>query len=129
MGLLDKGRAWSNRLTKSESVYIRYVRDGKEIATFLARPTPPANMVTEKSSMVISRDERDFLVSREDMKDYAGRYFLPEKGDRIVQNLYGTEKTFIVGTKNNEDHFVFRDGGETSIRIHAVLWDEQDRYE
>jgi len=121
MGLLDKGREWANRKTKNEKVQVWYYRNGKEIASFLAGATPPTSPITERASMVISRDERDFIVSREDLKNYGGMYFLPEEGDQIIQDLYGTERIFKVVKQNNVDHFIFRDGGETSVRIHTVL--------
>ena len=127
MKLLEKGREWANKKTKNEKVFVRYFRDGKEIASFWAGVTPPSSPISARASLVISRDDRDFIVSREDLKNYAGIYFLPKQGDHIVQMLYGTEKVFSVGTQSNEDVFVFRDGGETSIRIHAALFHAEEK--
>ncbi|MCL2623619.1 MAG: hypothetical protein FWD31_08145 [Planctomycetaceae bacterium] len=126
MGLLDKGRNWINKKLKAESVTVTYFRDEKEIAAFLAGVMPPASPIASMASMVIAKDERDFIVEREDLKDYEDQYFLPQRGDKIVQVVHGIEKVFIVGTKNHEDHFIFQDGGETSIRIHATLWDSNE---
>ena len=126
MGLLERGRKWSDEKTREESEQVRYFRDGKEISTLYARVAPPSDVVSENAVVALATDDRDFLVNRTELIDYRGVRFLPKQGDWIEQRIFGESKIFRVAKRERENCFAFRDGGETSLRIHTRLWKEDE---
>lgn len=126
MGLLDRARAWSNKtLEKNESVIVEYYRNDEKIGEFPARPTHPVDLIDSKTAVAITTSDRDFLINHESLVTTDGEPITPELDDRIVQTIRTRRLIFVVTKRDRDRWYTNRDGGETSIRIHAKFYGEE----
>ena len=122
--IVETGAAWLDGMRKENlSRLVTYVRGDRsvEIAATVGKTTFP---VDNGTAVPLSFETRDYIVSAADLV-LGGERVLPERGDRVRDEICGVVHVYEVMAPGRENHYRLSGPEQNILRIRAKLVDKE----